>query len=677
MPILTVVGARGHAGRTRRALVVSLGSAGILGCGAPSLALPATASAPAKPYGIDLQPVTTWSNPCEDFEEFACGGRVEAWKRMNRPGDLLADRNEGIVRFADEVVAGQHREEPGVSAGLREYLTRCRDPAARTAGLGELRGELDSLSRAESFDDLARTLGHLRSVGLQILVEVNPGIPEGDPTRPMALFIGFGGPMLPRRFYAPVLHWTVHENRAHWERLAKLSGVAIAQDAADAARVDRWLAADRPKGSVQRAQKSVSRADLERRRFPWKAYFDGLEKNSNGPFSLDDPAVLDHIDSLLALPLPVLKSYVRIRVIDDWGLILSPELLGEEARFHNGTVHGFRVEAPSLREACPMLEVPDFMQRLELAYLSSLADRTGEASGTALFHVLRARLVARIARAGTVNSKTRNRVVESLEHLRPFFIEEWSPPPDGASATPDSGSLLSLFRRERTEETSREMAWVGGAWRGPSWNYWPRYDSRAAVQSPSDSLWLAPEILRPPYLRWPERPAATYGSLGATLGHELAHLLPKDLRFVTSAAPVASPVNERAHEDPHACLARHMASIAGGWHILFDAESSADEYTADLTGLDLALEVMRAEHPRGGSDAQAYWQDTRELFVAFAQDFCARGGDFDSELTVRTDSHPSIRVRINGVVSELPEFARAFGCVAGQPMAPAQRCVAW
>jgi putative endopeptidase len=120
-----------------------------------------------------------------------------------------------------------------------------------------------------------------------------------------------------------------------------------------------------------------------------------------------------------------------------------------------------------------------------------------------------------------------------------------------------------------------------------------------------------------------------------------------------------------------------MASIAEDWDILFDARNSAEEYTADLTGLDLALEAMRVERLRVGRVAESYWQDTREVFVGFAQDQCSKSGDQVSELDMRTDPHPPARLRINGVVSELPEFARAFACEAGQPMAPVQRCVAW
>ncbi len=113
------------------------------------------------------------------------------------------------------------------------------------------------------------------------------------------------------------------------------------------------------------------------------------------------------------------------------------------------------------------------------------------------------------------------------------------------------------------------------------------------------------------------------------------------------------------------------------WGVPFDPRRSADEYPADLTGLDLAIEAMRADRSVTGSDVESYWQRVRELFVAFAQSRCSARADFVSELDTRRDEHPSVRVRVNGIVSEMPEFARAFSCEAGQPMAPVQRCVAW
>jgi len=44
---------------------------------------------------------------------------------------------------------------------------------------------------------------------------------------------------------------------------------------------------------------------------------------------------------------------------------------------------------------------------------------------------------------------------------------------------------------------------------------------------------------------------------------------------------------------------------------------------------------------------------------------------------VLTQGHSLDRYRVNNVVANMPEFAHAFGCHAGQPMVHANACRVW
>jgi putative endopeptidase len=44
---------------------------------------------------------------------------------------------------------------------------------------------------------------------------------------------------------------------------------------------------------------------------------------------------------------------------------------------------------------------------------------------------------------------------------------------------------------------------------------------------------------------------------------------------------------------------------------------------------------------------------------------------------VKTDPHAPGRARVNGVVANMPEFARAFACAEGSAQAPKKRCRLW
>ena len=47
------------------------------------------------------------------------------------------------------------------------------------------------------------------------------------------------------------------------------------------------------------------------------------------------------------------------------------------------------------------------------------------------------------------------------------------------------------------------------------------------------------------------------------------------------------------------------------------------------------------------------------------------------QLQTNTDPHPLPRFRLNGTLSNMPEFHKAFACKAGDPMVRAAQCVIW
>ena len=69
----------------------------------------------------------------------------------------------------------------------------------------------------------------------------------------------------------------------------------------------------------------------------------------------------------------------------------------------------------------------------------------------------------------------------------------------------------------------------------------------------------------------------------------------------------------------------------------------------------------------------------QRFFVGFAQWDCANERPDDLRVRAQTDPHSPAKFRINGVVVNMPEFAKAFSCKSGQPMVrPAnQICKVW
>jgi predicted metalloendopeptidase len=63
-------------------------------------------------------------------------------------------------------------------------------------------------------------------------------------------------------------------------------------------------------------------------------------------------------------------------------------------------------------------------------------------------------------------------------------------------------------------------------------------------------------------------------------------------------------------------------------------------------------------------------------FTAAAQNWCLKQKQ-EALLDIITEEHAPERVRMDGAVSHLPAFARAFGCPADSLMNSKHRCDMW
>jgi endothelin-converting enzyme/putative endopeptidase len=67
----------------------------------------------------------------------------------------------------------------------------------------------------------------------------------------------------------------------------------------------------------------------------------------------------------------------------------------------------------------------------------------------------------------------------------------------------------------------------------------------------------------------------------------------------------------------------------------------------------------------------------QQFFLGFAQNYCSNARPEFLRMIAQTDPHSPDPLRVRGVIVNMPEFAHAFGCKAGQPMAPMKSCRVW
>ena len=175
--------------------------------------------------------------------------------------------------------------------------------------------------------------------------------------------------------------------------------------------------------------------------------------------------------------------------------------------------------------------------------------------------------------------------------------------------------------------------------------------------------------------------APNYGNTGATIGHELTHGFDDEGRqfdakgnlkdwwtmkdadeFGKRATCVSDRVfaihRDRRHQDQRQADAgrrrrgpgRNFAGVHGleGRHQESDVCSPIDGLTPD-----------------------------QRFFIGMAQWACGDERPESKRVNAITNPHSPEEYRINGVVSNMPEFGKAFACRAGQPMVRTAPCRVW
>jgi endothelin-converting enzyme/putative endopeptidase len=187
-------------------------------------------------------------------------------------------------------------------------------------------------------------------------------------------------------------------------------------------------------------------------------------------------------------------------------------------------------------------------------------------------------------------------------------------------------------------------------------------------------------VLQPPLFDPKLDDAPNYGNTGATIGHELTHGFDDQGRQFDAKGNLKdwwTSEDAKEFQKRADCVADQYSQYTVIDDIKINGKLTVGEDVADLGGTRLAYLAWKdATRERELRPIDGLSPDQR-FFVGMAQWACSDQRPQEKRLTAITDPHSPPEYRINGVVSNMPEFASAFSCKAGQPMVRAQVCRVW
>ena len=192
-------------------------------------------------------------------------------------------------------------------------------------------------------------------------------------------------------------------------------------------------------------------------------------------------------------------------------------------------------------------------------------------------------------------------------------------------------------------------------------------------------------ILQPPFFSRAGPDAVNFGAIGMVMGHELTHGFDDEGRQFDAEGNLRDwwtrgrRQGVRARGPP--CVADQYDGYAAVDDVKVNGKLTLGENIADLGGLKLrhaAYRGLAPGKPAGGAGGRLHARAA--VLPRLRAGLVHESGDRRSRgCCAATDPHSPPQWRVNGPLSNLPEFRQAFSCPAESPMvrAGAKQCQLW
>lgn len=645
---------------------------------------------------LDLTSLDRTVDPCNDFYKFSCGG----WQKNNPiPADQaawsvygkLADENQQFLWGILETDAKLKTRTP-VQQKIGDAFGACMDTAAiDKRGLDPLKPQLayvDSLKDRAAIDLAVSRLDR----DAQGTFFFNAGADQ-DPSDSNSIIanIGAGGLGLPDRDYYTKTDAKSVEIRAKYTafiaQLFTLAGVPTGKataDAADVLRIETALA----KASLTRVERrdpyksfhKMSVADLTALNpaIDWKAFFAARGLTNLATVNVAQPAFQKTVDSELKTePIEALKSYLRFHLLVAAAPSLSSPFETAAFDFSSRYLRGIQQPPPRWKRCVRTID-----RTLGEALGQEFVARTFAAETKAKTLVMTQQIEAvmgdEIEHLDWMSPETKKEALRKLHAVRNKigYPDTWR---DYTALKIVPSDFFGNSLRANLFESARDWRKVGKPVDRNEWGMTPP-TVNAYFNPQMNDINFPSGVLQPPLYDPKSDDAPNYGNTGSTIGHELTHAFDDEGRQFNAEGNLKdwwTKDDAKGFEDRINCLRDQFATYTIVDDIHINSKLTSGEDVADLGGTLIAyiawkhqIETMRLKPVDGFTPDQRF-------FIGFAQWACENNREANLRVSAITNPHSPGFARINGIVTNMPDFATAFGCKVGQPMVKAQVCKVW
>jgi endothelin-converting enzyme/putative endopeptidase len=638
-------------------------------------------------------------DPCVDLYTYSCGG----WQKKNPIppdqtswsvyGKLYQDNLMFLRGILDEAAANKAGQTQAMQEVGDFYGACMNESAVNQRGLNAIQPRLDAIANLKSVHDFAAfTANNTLPFGRTILFDAGSG-QDPDNSESYIADLDQGGLGLPNRDYYTKEDAKSKEIREkyvqHVQKVFELLGDKPEVAKANAETVMRmetafaksqWTPVERR--NPYNLKNKMKMGDLEALapNFDWAAYYREAKYPAFETVNVDAPKFYKQVnDSLSSESLANWKTYFRFHVADSYSPFISQPFVDENFSFYRAYLRGAKEQQPRWRR-CVQYTDYNLGEALGQAYVQKVFSPELKADALDMVNRIEEAMRERIGQLDWMSPETKKQAVIKLGGIRNKigYPDKWR---DYSSIKLVQTDFAGNVERAGSFELHRQINKIGQPVDHGEWDI-----SAATVDAyynpQMNDINFPAGVLQPPLYDRKMDDAPNYGNTGGTIGHELTHGFDDEGSQFDAKGNLKDwwTKDDREKFDARTkCVDDQYSSYVAVDDQHINGKLTLGENVADLGGEILAFEAWQEKTKDMNLQSVDGLTPEQRFFVGFAQWDCANERPDDIRVRVATDPHSPAKYRINGVVVNMPEFAKAFNCKAGQPMVKVadQVCRVW
>jgi putative endopeptidase len=649
--------------------------------------------------GFSIDNIDKSADPCTDFYQYACGNWL---KNTEIPADQpewvsfidLDERNKIVLKDILEKASVPDAGRTAIDQKIGDYYSACMDEKSADAkGLDPLKPELDRIAAVQDKTALMGVIARVHLIGPNPLFRFysSPDLHNADQ---VIAYIDQGGLSLPDRDYYIKDDAKRVEMRKHLVEYATqvflLSGqtsdragssaqtVLRIETALARASMDRTLRRD-PKNRDHKMTRDAAVGLAPN--FYLNQFFAASGTPAFSELNVTNPDFFKQINGLLdSESLDAWKTYVSWHLLNGSAPWLSKPYV--DANFQMQKYLTGQDEIQARWKRCVNATDNALGEALGQKYVEVTFGAEGKQRMLKMVDALEVSLDQDIQGLPWMTEATKKQAKIKLQAIRNKigYPEVWR---DYSTLTIVRGDLMGNFLRANEFEARRDINKIGKPLDRKEWGMTPP-TVNAYYNGSRNEIVFPAGILQPPFFDKSMDDAVNFGGIGLVIGHELTHGFDDQGRKYDPQGNLRdwwTADDAREFEKRASCVADEYGGFTAIDDLKLNGKLTLGENTADNGGARIALAAL--EHVIAGDKTgkaaekiDGYTPEQR-YFLGFGRVWCEKRRPEFSRMLVSVDPHSPGKYRVDGVVENMPEFQKAWGCEPGQAMVSANACHVW